>query len=240
MEITKREILVAVIIIIVFIIFGIMIHGQIKQKIDDQNAIYNKALKIDDESEFRYGMSTNVGNAFIFGTLKAVDTVSYPEIDGEYMRLEKSTEVYTQHTRIVTYTDSKGNTQSRTEVYYTWDLVNREIIHSQVVNFLNVDFDYGKFNVQTEHYIDTVYRSLVKRDVFRGTDTVYIGTIFTDLRDNTISDKSQFLEGKTIDEANEQLQKKGFWLIGFWILWIALLSGIIYGFFYLDNGYLNN
>ena len=45
MEITKREVLVAIIIVILMVIFGILIHGQIKQKIDDQNAIYNKAVK---------------------------------------------------------------------------------------------------------------------------------------------------------------------------------------------------
>ena len=29
-------------------------------------------------------MRTNVGNAFVYGDLKAVDTVTYPEIGGEY------------------------------------------------------------------------------------------------------------------------------------------------------------
>lgn len=38
---------------------------------------------------FQYGMDTNVGNAFVYGDLKAVDTVTYPEIGGEYMYVEK-------------------------------------------------------------------------------------------------------------------------------------------------------
>ena len=101
MEITKREILVAIIIVILMVIFGILIHGQIKQKIDDQNAIYNKAVKIDDETEFKYGMKTSIGNAFVFGTLEAVDTVTYPEIGGSYIRVEKTAEKYTCHTREV-------------------------------------------------------------------------------------------------------------------------------------------
>lgn len=39
---------------------------------------------------FQYGKDTNVGNAFVYGDLKAVDTVTYPEIGGEYMYVEKS------------------------------------------------------------------------------------------------------------------------------------------------------
>ena len=52
---------------------------------------------------FQYGMDTNVGNAFVYGDLKAVDTVTYPEISGEYMYVEKVKERYTKHTRRVAH-----------------------------------------------------------------------------------------------------------------------------------------
>ena len=240
MEITKREVLVSIIIVILMAIFGILIHGQIKQKIDDQNAIYNKAVKIDDETEFKYGMKTSIGNAFVFGTLEAVDTVTYPEISGSYIRVEKTTERWTRHTRTVTHTDSKGNTYTTTEVYYTWDVVNRDLIHASKIKFLNVVFSYEKMNISTEHYIDTLYRSGTVRDIYYGTDTQYIGTIFTRLADNTISDHTNFYEGRTIEETNKDLQSTGFWLWIFWIVWIAITSAIVYGFFYLDNRYLEN
>lgn len=48
----------------------------------DRNEVYNKAVKIDSQETFSYGMRTNVGNAFVYGTLEALDPVSYPEIDG--------------------------------------------------------------------------------------------------------------------------------------------------------------
>lgn len=238
MEITKREVLVSIIIVILMVIFGVIIHGQIQQKIDDQNAVYNKALKIEDETEFKYGMKTSIGNAFVFGTLNAVDTVTYPEIGGSYIRVEKTTEKYTRHTRSVSYTDSNGKTRYRTEVYYSWDVVDRDLIHSNEVEFLNVVFAYEKFNIPVEHYIDTLYRSMTVRDIYHGTDTQYIGTIFTRLSDNTITDGTHFYEGRTIDETNKDLQSTGFWLWIFWIVWIAITSAIVYGFFYLDNRYL--
>lgn len=89
-EITKREILVSISIIAVMILFGILISSKISEHQMDKNEIYNKAVKIESQEMFQYGMDTNVGNAFVYGDLKAVDTVTYPEIGGEYMYVEKS------------------------------------------------------------------------------------------------------------------------------------------------------
>ena len=88
-EITKREILVSISIIAVMILFGILISSKISEYQMDKNEIYNKAVKIESQEMFQYGMDTNVGNAFVYGDLKAVDTVTYPEIGGEYMYVEK-------------------------------------------------------------------------------------------------------------------------------------------------------
>ena len=108
-EITKREILASISIIAVMILIGILISGKISECQMDKNEKYNKAVKIESQEMFRYGMDTNVGNAFVYGDLKAVDTVTYPEIGGEYMYVEKVKERYTMHTRTVTHTDGKGN-----------------------------------------------------------------------------------------------------------------------------------
>ena len=88
-EITKREILASISIIAVMLLIGFVISGKISNYILDQNEKYNKAIKIESSDLFEYGMRTNVGYAFVYGDLKAVDTVSYPEINGEYMYIEK-------------------------------------------------------------------------------------------------------------------------------------------------------
>lgn len=87
-EITKREILASISIIAVMLLIGFVISGRISNYILDRNEKYNKAIKIENSDLFEYGMRTNVGYAFAYGDLKAVDAVSYPEIDGEYMYLE--------------------------------------------------------------------------------------------------------------------------------------------------------
>ena len=84
-EITKREILASISIIAMMLLIGFVISGRISNYILDRNEKYNKAIKIESSDLFEYGMRTNVGYAFVYGDLKAVDAVSYPEINGEYM-----------------------------------------------------------------------------------------------------------------------------------------------------------
>lgn len=87
--ITKRKILVSVSIIAVMITIGLFIAGKISDHQLDRNAKYNKAVKIESQEMFQYGMDTDVGDAFVYGDLEAVDTVTYPEIGGEYLYVEK-------------------------------------------------------------------------------------------------------------------------------------------------------
>ena len=75
-EITKREILGSIIIGAVLLIIGFFISTVINEHQMDQNEKYNKAVKIDDSEMFEYGMRTNVGNAFVYGNLEAVDPVT--------------------------------------------------------------------------------------------------------------------------------------------------------------------
>lgn len=79
-EITKREIMASISIIAMMLLIGFVISGRISNYILDRNEKYNKAIKIESSDLFGYGMRTNVGYAFVYGDLKAVDTVPYPEI----------------------------------------------------------------------------------------------------------------------------------------------------------------
>ena len=160
-EITKREILASISIIAVMLLVGVLISGKISEHQMDANEIYNKAVKIDNTDLFQYGMDTNVGNAFVYGDLVAVDTVTYPEIGGEYMSVRKETEEYTRHTKTVQEYDDDGNvTGSHEEVYWTWDEIRRDSIDSKKVTFLGIEFDYGIIYEPSKSYIETIYDSL--------------------------------------------------------------------------------
>ena len=239
-EITKREIIASISIIAVMILIGVLISGKISERQIDKNEIYNKAVKIENTDLFQYGMDTNVGNAFVYGDLETVDTVTYPEISGEYMYVEKVKERYTKHTRQVAHTKTvNGKTQTyyTTETYWTWDRVGSEDIKCKEISFCGITFKSNKFDIPGTDYIDTIKESSHIRYKYYGTGTKFTGTIFTELKDKTISDNTNFYNNMNIEETVEHLESGGGEIV-FWILWIILIIICVFGFYYLDNNWL--
>lgn len=235
-EITYREILASISIIAVMLLIGFVISGKISQIQDDKNAKYNKAVKIESTDLFQYGMNTNVGNAFVYGELKAVDTVTYPEIGGEYMYAEKVEEHYNRHTRTYTTTDGKGHTRTHTEVYWSWDYAGSEDMQCKEVSFCGVAFDSNKIILPKPSYIDTIKESGYVRYKYYGTNIKYKGTIFTELKDKTISDSTHFYE-MSIKETKDKLERN-IGIVIFWIVWIIVMVLAVFGFYYIDNEWL--
>ena len=239
-EITKREIIASISIIAVMLLIGVLISGKISEHQMDKNEIYNKAVKIENTDLLQYGMDTNVGNAFAYGDLKAVDTVTYPEIGGEYMYVEKVKEKYTMHTRQVAHTrtvNGKSQTYYTTETYWTWDRVSSEDKKCKEISFCGITFKSNKFDIPGTDYIDTIKESSHIRYKYYGTGTKFTGTIFTELKDKTISDNTNFYNNMNIEETVEHLESGDREII-FWILWIILIIIFVFGFYYLDNKWL--
>ena len=241
-EITKREIIASVSIIAIMLLIGFLISGKISEANLDRNEIYNKAVKIESTDMFEYGMRTNVGNAFVYGDLEAVDTVTYPEIGGEYMYVEKVKERNTMHTRQVAHTitvNGKTQTYYTTETYWTWDRVGSEDMKCKEILFCGSKFNSNKINIPGTHHIDTIKESSHVRYKYYGTDTKFTGTIFTDLRDNTITDNTEFHKNMNLEETVEWKTSTGIGAqILFWIGWIVLTGFCVYGFYYIDNRWL--
>lgn len=239
-DITKREVLASISILAIMLLIGILISSKISEWQMDKNEIYNKAVKIESADMFKYGMRTNVGNAFVYGDLIAVDAVSYPEIDGEYMYIEKVKEKYTMHTRQVAHTrtvNGKSQTYYTTETYWTWDRVGSETKKCNVISFCNVTFNSSKIDIPSTKYIETINESSHIRYVYYGVDIKYVGTIFTNLKDQTISDNTSFYNEKTIDETVECLTSE-IGTVVFWILWSLLIVGCILAFCIMENKWL--
>lgn len=147
------------------LIIGIIISGNINDAVMEKQQEYATALQINNDKElFEYGMRTNIGNAFVYGELKAVDTVTFDEIGGEYSYIEKVKEKYTMHTRTVTKTkivDGKSKTYTETETYWTWDKIDSWSKHSEKITFLDVEFDYGLINFLIQSIL-TPFKNLVE------------------------------------------------------------------------------
>ncbi|WP_024295011.1 hypothetical protein [Lacrimispora indolis] len=235
-EITLREVIASVTIVAVMFLIGFVIAGKIEAYQMDKNAEYNKAVHITDTEMFRYGMDTSLGNAFVYGNLQAVDPVTYPEIGGEYLYVEKVKERYTRHTRTVHHSNGKTS-WTTTETYWTWDKVGSENIHSNNIRFLEIEFPYGKVVIPHSEYMETIKESNKIRYKYYGCPKEHTGSIYTFLKDGTIADNTEFFKNMNIEEAlNQKTSGIGLWL--FWIFWIALTGVVMFGFYYLDNGWL--
>lgn len=240
MEVTKREIAFSIAIICLLMVIGIILSGMINDYLMEKFQEYNTALQIDNDTElFQYGMRTNIGNAFVYGELAAVDPVSVPQVKGVYGSITKETQEYTEHTRIVTKTrevNGKTETYTETETYWSWDTIKTEQNHATTISFLGVNFPYGTIDYCPEEYISTVTLSYYFREKYYGSRTSYVGTLYANLGDNTITHTS-FYNNDSIEDTIESLESK--WqLVLFWIGWIILIAACVYGFYYLDNRWL--
>lgn len=249
MEITKREIIASIAIIAVMLIIGFTISGKITDAQNDRNSEYQKAIHITDSELFQYGMETNVGNAFVYGEIEPVDTVTFAEIGGQYLYVEKIKERYERYEREATKKDKNGKEYKVTEEYYQWDIEDRESNHVEEISFCGIVFPYGKINLPGDKYIDTIrgdrewsWKSgerVKVRYKYYGVSTNHTGTIYTCLVDNTISDNTTFYTDYTIEKTLESLTDSG-GNIFFWIAWIFLAGTCVYGFCYLDNKWLED
>lgn len=242
MEIKKREVIASVVIVALMLIIGFAISEKIRQSLLEDYQVYDTAAQIDDDKElFEYGMKTNVGYAFVYGELKTLDPVSYPEVSGKYSYIKKEEQEYRRHSRTVTktYTDSKGKTHKKTEIeyYWTWDTMRTESKTATKISFLDVEFAYEKIPFPSSHQIETVKTGYRKRNVYYGTETDFQGTLFTSLKENTINN-TKFYKNQTIAETIENLET-GAEIVIFWILWILLIIGLVIGFYYLENKWLD-
>lgn len=242
-EITFMEILVSIIIIAVMTSIGFLLSGKIDSSTREKNNIYNTALHIDNADLFKHALENSSGRAFVFGELKTVDPVSFKDFEGEYFYIERVKEEYRMHTRVVTETDSKGVTHTKTETYWQWDVVDRDIKNATKVTFHGIEFPASMFDLGGSTYKDTIK---VKRDIryiYRVIDRNHVGTIFANLKDNTIDlgnhSKIRFNHDlNTHDTMVQYVQDPTSAKIGFWVVWIMLTGGIVYGFYYLENNWL--
>lgn len=241
MEIKKKEVIFSVVIIAVMLIVGFIVSDKIQQAMLEKYQVYDTAVQIDSEELFRHGMKVNTGHAFVYGDLKTIDPVSFPELKGKYSYIKKHEQKYQMHSRIVTkvHTRSDGSTYTTTETeyYWTWDTIRTESKTSKKISFLNVEFKYKKIPFPSSKQVEIINTGYHTRNVYYGTDTNFQGTIFTNLKDDTINETS-FYKNQTISETIEKLES-GSQKIIFWILWSLLTAGCVLGFYYRRNKWLD-
>ena len=208
------------------------------------------ATVIEDEQQFRYGMDTNFGNALVYGEIATNSPVTYDEIGNGYIYIEKVKEHYTRHTRTVTKTDSNGKTHTETEVYYTWDRVWSDSRQTDSINFCGSDFPSDTISLPVhrlslseagvKNRMNYIYHGMDDRFYYNVTYNNIAGTVLANLKDGTMVSESYLYEDATPAEVIESKQgNETVTMVVFWVFWLILMAGCVYGFVYLDNRWLD-
>ena len=240
MEIKPREIAFSVAIVFVMLALGFLIGSKIGDHIAEENEKFTTAAQITDDKQFQYALATDFGNVIAYGNLVAEQPVSADDLDGEYAILTKITERYTMHTRVVTSTDGKGHTYTRTEIYWTWDRVKREEDSTETFSFMGVSFPMDKFSVSTHRQGSMIYDNGELRHYYEAVDANMVGSIHTQIKDHMIADNNRFYtDAEPQAIVNLAIRQGNIAIILFGVLWIALTGGAVYGFCALENRWLD-
>lgn len=269
MEITKREILISIAILLVMITFGLFITSKIDNHLEEKNEQYRRAYKIEnDVAIFNNAIKTDLGNAIVAGKIKGIDLVSYSDLTKKYLFVEKITEQYESH--IETHTDSDGNTYTTTE--YDWEHYDSDHKKSVYFEFLGRQFKTSKIELgggetlnlskNTVHakklsktkgrYIYDTKRTFGarvgdKRHFYKVVKSNFNTVVFVKLKNSSMyhingDDRPIHLTHyKTAAEFQEKEQSgKVGWIVLFWIGWVLLMGASLWGFVALENRWLED
>lgn len=230
----------SVAIVFVMLALGFLIGSKIGDHIAEENEKFTTAAQITDDEQFQYALATDFGNVIAYGNLIAEQPVSADDLNGEYAILTKITERYTMHTRVVTSTDGKGHTYTRTEIYWTWDRVKREEDSTETFSFMGVSFPADKFSVSTHRQGSMIYDNSELRHYYEAVDANMVGSIHTQIKDHMIADNNRFYtDAEPQAIVNLAIRQGNIAIILFGVLWIALTCGAVYGFCALENRWLD-
>ena len=243
-EVTLREAIFSVTIASVLFLVGFLISTKIEHSVNQRNLEYRQAAQIAETNEFAQAIKTDVGNAFVQGKWKADFPMRHEHLKGEWARIYADYQKYTMHTRIETYTtyDSKGrpHTHTRTVHYWTWDTYHVESTNSPTVKFMGVTFPFNKFNydcVKRKH--DTVGIGFRRRIEYTMIPMSFNAAAYTKLKDNTVSNGTELMEGSSIEKLYERLTDSDALFI-FWMLWSVLMVGAVVGFVCIENNWIED
>ena len=240
-EVTKREMFVSAIFMLLAFIAGVCIAGSIRSCENDANVKYYQAVKIADSTQFNYAFKTNAGHTLAYGTVAAVGYVTDEGI-GNYMTLTRVLEEYRKHHRTVCSGEGK-NRHCHTETYWSWDAIGRDRFAVSQVRFLGKNFYYHAFpELPGENYVGIVklptrgFFSNKQRYVYYGRELSYTGTIYANIDNHQFND-AKFLNGENLDTAVECLIHK--WGVPvFWVVFGILVIVLVVLFVAMPNEWL--
>lgn len=238
---TGREILISLLFLGIWVFFGGMIHRSIVNHTNNNNKMYRQAVSIDNNAPvFGHALDTNAGRMYAYGTMEAVNPISIDDLKSKHMRIVRRRQHYTMHTYTTHHKVGKS-TVTRVHHYWSWDTVKTDRFQVADIKFLDRTFNFNDFDVHGPTTEKTVGRGHHKRDVYELWSTNYTGTIFAKTNGKNSLEPCILWSGKTIEECRKiDISSGNGWLFLFWLGWLLLGGACIYGFYYIDNDWLED
>lgn len=238
MEITRREIIVCFAIVAMWICATVGIDHLVTQSTSDKAIKYEQAVHVESSDMFSYAINTNLGDVLTYGWVKTIDPVGYDDIGNKYMSASWVKERYTMHTRIVTHSNGKGGTYTTTQIYYTWDEIDRDQVTSKNVEYLGQKIPTKEIHVGKK-YIKTVKDGFDIRYKYYGIPEKFKATMFVN------ANGKANIESTYKDESIEEVIKARWKSIKIahaitWVISMVSMCLVVYAFVYLDNDWLNS
>ena len=243
-RVTLREAIFSVAIASALFCIGFLIATQIEHSVNRRNLQYRQAARIADTNEFALAMSTDIGNAFVEGGFRAIDTVAHAKLGGEWLSICADYQKYTMHTRVVTYTVPNGrggvSTRTRTEHYWTWDTYRTERLSSKRVEYMGCEFPFGKFDYSgVGRNYKTVDEGWHKRIKFTAIAPAFQAAAYTQLAGGTVADGTPLHDDTTIERLYESYTSS-IAVAAFWCVWALVIIAAVVGFVILDNRWIED
>lgn len=218
------------------ILIGLKIHGKIASNAAAKTDKYTSALQITTKTELEKALAGDGTYAFMYGTLEAADTVTLPELDGEYMYIKKSTQKYLFHVDSTMYPaiDGNGGITYRyvPSSHYSWDTISSKEYKCKNITFLGSTFPSDFVEELSPDYKGTSESEGDIRYKYYLVSTKHTGTVYTWIGDGSVAKNGDFYENKTIQEVLNKLvtPTNGFAEILqglFWGVWICAIGLVV-------------
>lgn len=235
MGITKREVIFSIIIVSVMLVVGFILSDKLAMKQRDKNLRYSTAVQISSNDLWKHAVETEIGHTLAYGTVEAVGPIRMGSVPAS-LAIERQLEKHQMHTRTVSYTVN-GKVHHRTETYWSWDYQHSDYFYADAATFL------GR-RMKAEFWASLIPKSYYStegcghnlRYVYYRTPLKTSGTLYTNVANGFYND-AEFKEDVDIEHALDEFLI-GWYVPCFWALWAALIIAAVFGFYYLDNRWL--
>lgn len=208
----KRDDIILTTIVLILFALGKFVSQSYQDAAEKTAQEYTSAARITTKEELETAIHASTENVFITGSMEAVRPVVLPELDGQYICVQKVEKKLNKHARV--YSPTFITWQS------TWDTEKMETYSTDQVQMFGEKIDYKNIQMPKMAYLTTIQETENTRVQYYGIQEDYTGTLYATLDNGTIVGKSYFWNEKDVEKIiQEEADYNAF---DFWKHWILL------------------